>query len=149
MISSVDFSMFSLAIEASETSGDKSTKVGCVLVDGQDVVLARASNDIPINIKDIPERRERPEKYFWTEHAERAAIYSAARSGVSLDGATAYVTWYPCMDCARALVSVGVQRIVCEAVGLDHPKYGEEFKRTAVLLNEADVVVEFINEVAA
>jgi dCMP deaminase len=50
---------------------------------------------------DIASRHERPAKYSWIEHAERNAIYNAARFGVPLTGATCYVNWFPCIDRAR------------------------------------------------
>jgi dCMP deaminase len=47
-----------------------------------------------------------------TNHAELNAICQAARQGVPLCGATAYVTNLPCTNCAKALISVGVCRVV-------------------------------------
>ncbi len=47
-----------------------------------------------------------------TNHAEMNAICQAARNGVSLNGATAYVTNMPCTTCAKALVSTGIRRVV-------------------------------------
>ena len=41
---------------------------------------------------ELNDRWERPEKYSWVEHAERNAIYAAAREGVRLAGATMYIT---------------------------------------------------------
>lgn len=45
-------------------------------------------------------------------HSEIDAITSAAQNGISLDGATIYVTRYPCEACARAIVSSGIQHVV-------------------------------------
>ncbi len=45
-------------------------------------------------------------------HAELNAICQAARHGLSLDGATAYVTNLPCTNCAKALIAVGIVRVV-------------------------------------
>ena len=45
-------------------------------------------------------------------HAEANAIAQAARFGVSLDGATAYVTCQPCAACFKLLMQAGVARIV-------------------------------------
>lgn len=129
-------------------SKDRSTKTGCVLVGEGGYIIARGRNELPHGVSDTADRRERPEKYFWTEHAERNAIYQAAAAGSSLEGSTAYVTWYPCIDCARGLVQVGVKRIVCKPVNLDHEKYAEDFKRVAILFNEAGVEVSFIEEAA-
>lgn len=46
-----------------------------------------------------------------TVHAEQNAISDAARRGVSLSGATAYVTHFPCIVCAKLLVAAGVTGI--------------------------------------
>jgi dCMP deaminase len=40
------------------------------------------------------------------------AITQAAKHGVSLDGATAYVTNTPCTTCAKALVGAGIRKVV-------------------------------------
>lgn len=47
-----------------------------------------------------------------TNHAEMNAIAQAARHGVSVDGATAYVTNMPCTTCAKALAAAGIRRVV-------------------------------------
>jgi len=45
-------------------------------------------------------------------HAEMAAITSAARLGVPINGATLYTTTFPCHMCARHIVSSGIARVV-------------------------------------
>lgn len=45
-------------------------------------------------------------------HAECNAILFAARAGISLFGATAYITHEPCAQCAAMLAQVGITRIV-------------------------------------
>ena len=47
-------------------------------------------------------------------HSEASAICQAARFGISLEGATAYVTVRPCAGCMRLLIQAGVERIVFE-----------------------------------
>lgn len=47
-----------------------------------------------------------------TNHAEMNAIAQAARHGVPLNGATAYVTNMPCTTCAKALLAAGILRVV-------------------------------------
>jgi dCMP deaminase len=47
-----------------------------------------------------------------TNHAEINAISQAARHGVSVNGATAYVTNMPCTTCAKALIAAGIVRVV-------------------------------------
>lgn len=45
-------------------------------------------------------------------HAEMAAITSAARLGVPINGATLFTTTFPCHMCARHIVSSGIARVV-------------------------------------
>lgn len=47
-----------------------------------------------------------------TIHAEMNAIIQAALHGVSTDGATCYVTHFPCIICSKLLVNAGIARIV-------------------------------------
>lgn len=47
-----------------------------------------------------------------TVHAEANAVAQAARHGVALDTATAYVNTYPCWPCFRLLASAGIARVV-------------------------------------
>ena len=46
-----------------------------------------------------------------TVHAEQNAISDAARRGVSLNGCTAYITHFPCVNCAKLLVASGIAEI--------------------------------------
>jgi len=101
-----------LAEAAALLSRDKTTKLGAVVVRDR-VVLATGFNGFPRGVWGADEKRyERPEKYFWTEHAERNAIYCAARVGHALQGGTLYCRWLPCVDCARAVIQAGIQEIV-------------------------------------
>ncbi len=47
-----------------------------------------------------------------TVHAEQNAIFYAAKNGIALDGTTMYVTHNPCKQCAKAIASVGIKRVV-------------------------------------
>ena len=45
-------------------------------------------------------------------HAEQNAIAQAAKLGVSVDGATIYVTHQPCTICTRIIINSGIKRII-------------------------------------
>jgi dCMP deaminase len=47
-----------------------------------------------------------------TNHAEMNALVQAAVHGVSVYGATAYITNMSCTTCAKALIAAGVKRVV-------------------------------------
>jgi dCMP deaminase len=44
-------------------------------------------------------------------HAEAAAIAAAARAGIKTEGATLYVTTFPCAACARLLIEAGITTV--------------------------------------
>ncbi len=47
-------------------------------------------------------------------HAEQNVIAMAARKGISLEGATLYVTHFPCDTCFKLLINAGIKEIVYE-----------------------------------
>ncbi len=47
-----------------------------------------------------------------TVHAEQNAIADAARRGSSVDGCTAFVTHYPCINCAKILAAAGIAEVI-------------------------------------
>lgn len=144
-MSNWDERFMALATHVSEWSKDRSRKVGCIFVGKNREVLATGYNGFARGINDdVEERHQRPAKYDWTEHAERNGIYNAARVGAKLDGATAYVPWFPCVACARSLIQVGVQRLVCFWPDFDDPKFGLEFRVGLEMLTEAGVMVEYL-----
>jgi dCMP deaminase len=130
------------ARHAATRSKDRSTKVGCVIVGPDNEVRSTGYNSFPRGINDTAEERhQRPAKYKWTEHAERNAIYSAARVGVPLDKCRMFLPWFPCMDCARAIVQAGISELVCHVPNLDDPTWGADFRDALVLFDEAGVAV--------
>lgn len=46
-----------------------------------------------------------------TVHAEQNAIADAARRGSSVEGCIAYVTHYPCVNCAKILAAAGIAEV--------------------------------------
>ena len=105
-----------LAHQVKLKSKDERTQIGAVIVGKDKEIVSTGYNSFPRGIKDnVKERQERPEKYFWFEHAERNAIYNAARIGVSTKGCTMYLSCgIPCSDCARGIINAGITRIFCE-----------------------------------
>jgi len=136
-----------LAKNISQWSKDPSTKVGCVIIGPNKEILTTGYNGLPRGTNDdIPDRLVRPEKYFWFEHAERNAIYNAARIGVPLLGATAYVTLCPCMDCARGIVQSGIKRVVTVDIRETDTiqRWKEDFMRTEILFEECGVTLDYV-----
>lgn len=129
----------------SQKSKDRSTKVGCVIVGPDNEVRSTGYNGFPRGVDDSKdERHDRPVKYDYTEHAERNAIYNAARVGIPLKGCTLYLNWEPCpcTDCTRAVIQSGIVRII----GPDKPfgkpgskDWQDDFQRSAEMLDEVGI----------
>lgn len=126
-------------------SKDRSTKVGCVVVGDAGQILATGYNGFPRGIDDdMDSRHERPMKYMITEHAERNAIYNAARSGLSLVGSTLYVGWQPCADCSRGVIQSGISH-VCMRTGVIPERWLESCAIGRAMLMEAGVSVRWLD----
>jgi dCMP deaminase len=135
-----------IAQQVKNKSKDQRTKIGCVIVGPDNEIVSTGYNSFPRGINDdIPERQERPEKYYWFEHAERNAIYNAARIGVSTKGCTMYLTCgIPCTDCTRGLINAGINRIVCApGEGAKGKIWDEHEKRSLEMFKEAGIDIEY------
>ena len=127
-------------------SKDRYTQIGAVVVGSDNQIVSTGYNSFPRGIDDsVDERQERPEKYYWFEHAERNSLYNAALIGVSTKGCTMYLTCgIPCSDCARGIINSGIKKIVCERVGgAVGNLWDEHAKRSIEMFNEAGVMIEY------
>lgn len=90
--------------------------VGAVLVRDKQVLATGFNGSLPgaPHCDDVGHLLDGNGACVRTSHAEANAVSSAARRGISLDGATAFLTDSPCRTCARLLVMAGVTRIVYE-----------------------------------
>ena len=136
-------------------SRDEHTHVGSVIVDADNVLVSTGYNSLSRGIETDDDNkrlsREGGEKYFWVEHAERNAIYNAARRGTVLKGCKIYVPWTPCADCARAIIQTGIAEVVVHQDGQDFYDAHTEGnwivhnKRTIEMFREAGVEVYFVS----
>lgn len=134
-----------LAKYIGEWSKDRSTKVGAIIVDPNKVVILMGYNGFPREFDDdCNSYHERPAKYKWTEHAERNAIYNAARQGISVVGCTMYVCLFPCIDCSRGIVQSGISTLVTYKPDFNNSNWGESFKDSFYLLNKCNVKIKYI-----
>lgn len=139
-----------MAMLAAEKSKDRSTKVGCVLVGEDNEVLSIGFNGFPRGVDDsIEERYERPQKYEWTEHSERNAIYNAARQGIRLKGSRAYFAWMspPCADCTRALIQAGIVELIMPDIpfpGVGNGSFYSTEGTAPVMLKETGIPMRVI-----
>jgi dCMP deaminase len=131
-----------------QKSKDPSVKVGVVIVGPDNEVRSTGYNGFPRGIDDNdPNRWDRPAKYQWVEHAERNAVYNAARIGVSTKNCTAYMESPPCADCARALIQAGIMKVVVTTNNpfKDRADWKQSIQFAMDLLAEAGVQVDWTN----
>jgi dCMP deaminase len=135
----------------STKSKDPNTKIGCVIVGPDREIRTTGYNSFVRGLRDdVPERLVRPEKYWWTEHAERNAIFNAARVGTPLKDCVIYVPSLPCVECARAIVSVGIRQVVNSEQAVARwvqtaTTYKEHFDRMYTMFAECGVVIRSVD----
>jgi len=86
--------------------------VGCVIVTGgerKNRIVAAGYNGFLPGTPHVSRQRDGHEQA--TVHAEQNAIADAARRGSSVEGCVAYVTHYPCINCAKILAAAGIAEI--------------------------------------
>lgn len=126
-------------------SKDRSRKCGAVIVDERNVLVSIGWNGFPRGVNDdVAARHDRPAKYKWTEHAERNAIYNAAANGHSTRKCIMYLPWYPCADCARAIIQANISCIVCCKPDWNDHIWAADFAVVKEMLSEYGMTVVFI-----
>ncbi len=96
-------------------SKDPNTQVGACIVSSDNKILSMGYNGFPIGCSDddFPWEREGEAldtKYLYSTHSELNAILNYR--GGSLDGATLYVSLFPCNECAKAIIQAGIKQVV-------------------------------------
>ncbi|HAV12293.1 MAG TPA: dCMP deaminase [Opitutae bacterium] len=110
--------------------------VGCVMVSGglqKNRIVAAGYNGFLPGASHTSRVRDGHEQA--TVHAEQNAVSDAARRGVSLEGATVYITHFPCINCAKILAAAGIECI----------KYHRDYKNDDLvkeILSEAGVSIQ-------
>lgn len=109
--------------------------VGCVIVSAgarKNRIVAAGYNGFLPATPHISRVREGHEQA--TVHAEQNAIADAARRGSSVEGCVAYITHFPCINCAKILAAAGISAI----------KYRDDYANDPLvvpLLGDAGVTV--------
>jgi dCMP deaminase len=132
------------AIAAAAASPNRIRKVGAVLVAAGTEITG--CNAFPPGIEALPERAVGDNRFIWLEHAERTTIFEAARRGIATEGATLLSTYFPCTDCARALVQSGIRTLMTPQAEFEDPVWGESFRTSAAILAEGAVEIVFLAE---
>ena len=131
------------AWRASASSPNRMRQVGAVLIADDGTEIA-SCNTFPAGVRDLEERHLGDGRFVWMEHAERHAIFEAARRGVATAGAHMTTTFFPCIDCARAIVEAGIVCVDAPAPAFDDPVWGSSFERSQTILREGGVLIRTV-----
>lgn len=125
-------------------------RVGAIIVNSQDMILAESSNRFASGLSvEHPERLEPGYKSLWMNCAEQLALAKAAREGRSVYGTTLFVTLDPCAICAGMIVDAGVAQVVLPEDArayypLLKPKWFASLDIGMIKLIESGVIVQRI-----
>ena len=138
------------AYRVATLSPDPSTQNGAIVPyynDGHEMACY-SCNTFPQFVNPLDDRMQRPLKYSYIEHAERGAIYAAAKIGVPLFGKTMYCPWAACAECARAIICSGIRKVVNHKKMMDAtPEHWKESITYAnIMFKEAKVEIIVIDE---
>lgn len=104
-----------IALLSAKRSKDPSTQVGACIVDNDNKVVSIGYNGMPRHCDDDELTWEKGEdlnnKYLYVCHAEFNAILNT-RNSASLEGCKVYVTLFPCNECAKAIIQVGIKKVI-------------------------------------
>ena len=108
------------AVLASTRSGCHSRQVGCVIVK-DNRIIATGYNAAPFGLMDCTNTGHCLRKnvksgtnlnHCFAVHAEQNAITQCAKTGISCDGGTMYVTTHPCVHCMKMIINSGITKVV-------------------------------------
>ena len=117
----LDITYLKMANLWGQLSKAKRKKVGCLIVKNGHII-SDGYNGTPSGYDNNCEYETRfgyetkPEVL----HAESNALMKLAKSTISSEDATVYLTMSPCFDCAKLIIQAGVRRVV----------YGEAYRNT-------------------
>lgn len=117
--SSWDEYFMGLAMWSSTRSKDPKTPVGaCIVNDEKRIIsvgyngLTRGMSDDDFSWDSIGEETNclYTTKNPWVVHSELNAILNS--HGADLRGTTMYITLFPCNECAKAIIQVGIKKVI-------------------------------------
>jgi dCMP deaminase len=128
------------------TQSDDTRKVGAVLYFKDTDTFIEDFNRFPEGVQYESSRCEKPLKYKWYEHAERNVIYKAAQhKHVSTKNSTMYSTYFPCVDCTRAIIQAGIKRLVVnKEPDYKHATWGNDWTIANEMLHESNIETTFL-----
>jgi dCMP deaminase len=116
------------AVMISSRSSCERLHVGCALVKDTRIISVGYNGFLANRPHDSIIRDNHEQA---TVHAEQNAISDCSKRGISCDGATAYITHFPCINCFKILVSSGIKKII----------YMHDYKNDPIVLKLSDIPI--------
>ena len=119
-------------------------KTGCIAVQDDQVIIEAWNERLPGNVFCVDGECIREKEKLsggkdmhkvCTIHAEANVVAKAAHVGISLVGATMYVTTFPCVICAKSIVVSGIKKLFYMSDYM-----GEDYSTPLFVENEIEVV---------
>ncbi|MFH1181117.1 MAG: deaminase [bacterium] len=113
-----DVGMMNEARKEAQKTGDWWRQIGAVLVKNKEILICGYNRDLPSDhtpyqvgeARDFFKAGERQELAS-TIHAEQNIVAQAAKKGISIEGASLYVTTFPCPVCAKLIACSGIKNL--------------------------------------
>ena len=99
----------SLTLLLASRSPSERLKVGSVIVKDNRIISA-GYNGFPASTPHISLMKNGHE--INTIHSEINAICDAAKRGVSIEDSTIYINYFPCIHCAKSIISSGIKNVI-------------------------------------
>jgi len=96
---------------SAKRSKDPSTQVGTCVVGKNKKIIGTGYNGMPRGCSDDDFSWEKPEKYLYVCHAEQNALLNSNNFEM-LYGSTLYTTLFPCNECAKIIIQLGVKNVI-------------------------------------
>ncbi len=138
----------SIAVLSSYRSKDPKTQNGACIVDRNKKIIGIGYNGLPRGCDDNDpdfwaddDTDILRSKHTYVVHAEKNAIYNCMAH--DMNGATMYMTQFPCNTCAQAIIQVGISTIIYTARKEHHDKLNQAVEK---MFRDADVEARAFTE---
>lgn len=139
-----DAFFYAIAEKVASLSKDPYRQVGAVLVSQDRRQLSIGFNGFPPSVPDLPELlNDREFKHEHMVHAEDNCLCQAPFPPVNC---SLYVTTFPCLPCAKLLVSAGIRRLIAPTPDLSHTRWGESWTLARWTLWSAGVEIHSMGQ---
>ena len=99
-----------IALLSAQRSKDPNTQVGTCIVSQDNKIIGIGYNGMPRGCSDDKFSWNKPEKYLYVCHAEQNALLNA-NDFSKLKDSILYTTLFPCNECTKNIIQLGVSKI--------------------------------------